>query len=41
MLDDRERYRPLYNLKRDLKDYIEDIEKEEKKSEIAIKKEFS
>eukprot|EP00347_Sterkiella_histriomuscorum_P015281 403357622 len=41
LLEDRERYRPLLNLKRDLKDYCEDIEKEEKKQEIAIKKEFS
>lgn len=39
--EDRERYRPLLNLKRDLKDFMEDIEKEEKKTDIAVKKEFS
>lgn len=41
ILEDRERYRPLLNLKRDMKDFLNDIEKEEKKSEINIKKEFN
>ena len=31
----------MLNVKRDLKDYFEDIEKEDKKTEISIKKEFS
>ena len=41
MLEDRERYRPLLNLKRELKDFVEDIEKEEKKSDVSVKKEFA
>ena len=41
VLEDRERYRPLLNVKRDINDYFEDIEKEEKKSDISINKEFS
>lgn len=41
ILEDRERYRPLLNLKRELKDFFEEIEKEEKKAEISIKKEFN
>ena len=41
ILEDRERYRPLLNLKRDLKDFMEDIEKEEKKCDIAVRKEFT
>ena len=39
--EDRERYRPLLNVKKDIKEYFEEIEKEEKKSEIAIKMEFN
>lgn len=39
--EDRERYRPLLNIKKELKEYVEDIEKEEKKADISIKKEFS
>ena len=41
IIEDRERYRPLLNIKKDIKDYFEDLEKEEKKSDIAIKKEFT
>ena len=41
MIEDRERYRPLLNIKKDIKEFFEDVEKEEKKSEIAIKKEFN
>ena len=41
MIEDRERYRPLLNIKKDIKEFFEDIEKEEKKSEIAIKKELN
>ena len=41
VLEDRERYRPLLNVKRDINDYFEDIEKEEKKSDISINKEVS
>lgn len=41
ILEDRERYRPLHTLKRDLKDFVEDVEKEEKKSEVSIKKELN
>ena len=41
MIEDRERYRPLLNIKKDIKEFFEDIEKEEKKSDIAIKKEFN
>jgi predicted MPP superfamily phosphohydrolase len=39
VVEDRERYRPLLNVKRDCKDFVEDTEKEEKKLEIALKKE--
>lgn len=39
--EDRERYRPLLNIKRDVADFFEDLEKEEKKGDIAIKKEFN
>ncbi len=39
--EDRERYRPLLNVKKDLKDFYEDVEKEDKKSDISIKKEFT
>ena len=39
--EDRERYRPLLNVKKDIKDFFEEVEKEEKKSEISIKKEFN
>ena len=38
--EDKERYRPLLNLKRDLPDFFEDIEKEEKRIEITIKREL-
>lgn len=38
-IEDRERWRPLLNLKRDLPDFVEDLEKEERKAEIASKKE--
>jgi hypothetical protein len=31
----------LLNVKKDLKDYFEEVEKEEKKGELAIRKEFS
>lgn len=41
LLEDRERYRPLYNLKRELKEFVEEVEKEEKKIDVTIKKEFS
>jgi hypothetical protein len=41
IIEDRERYRPLLNIKKDIKDFFEEVEKEEKKSEIAIKKEFN
>lgn len=40
-MEDRERYRPLLNIKKDVKDFFEDVEKEDKKSEIAIKKDFN
>ena len=40
-MEDRERYRPLLNVKKDLKEYFDEIEREEKKSDISIKKEFS
>jgi hypothetical protein len=41
VMEDRERYRPLLNVKKDLKEYFDEIEREEKKADIAIKKEFS
>ena len=41
IMEDRERYRPLLNIKKDIKEFFEDIEKEEKKSDISIKKEFN
>jgi hypothetical protein len=41
IIEDRERYRPLLNIKKDIKDYFEEVEKEEKKQEIVIKKEFN
>ncbi len=41
IIEDRERYRPLLNIKKDLKDFFEEVEKEDKKSEISIKKDFS
>ena len=41
IVEDRERYRPLLNIKKDIKEFFEDIEKEEKKSDISIKKEFN
>jgi hypothetical protein len=41
IIEDRERYRPLLNIKKDIKDFFEEVEKEEKKSEIGIKKEFN
>lgn len=40
-MEDRERYRPLLNIKKDVKDFFEEVEKEDKKSEIAIKKDFN
>ena len=40
-IDDRERYRPLLNIKREANDFVEEVEKEEKKAEISIKKEFA
>lgn len=39
ILEDRERTRPFVTLKRELKDFIEECEKEEKKAEISLKKE--
>ena len=39
--EDKERYRPLLNVKRELKEFVDEIEKEEKKNDIAIKKEFN
>ena len=39
ILEDRERTRPLLTLKRDLKDFYDDFEKEDKKLDIALKKE--
>jgi hypothetical protein len=39
--EDRERYRPLLNVKRDMKEFFEEIEKEDKKTDISINKEFS
>jgi hypothetical protein len=39
--EDKERYRPLLNVKRELKEYCEEVEKEERKNDIAIKKEFT
>ncbi len=39
--EDRERYRPLLNIKRDMKEFFEEIEKEDKKTDISINKEFS
>ena len=41
ILEDRERYRPLHNLKREMKEFVEETEKEEKKIEVSIRKEFS
>lgn len=41
ILEDRERYRPLHNLKRELKEDVEDIEKEEKKLDIQLKKDYA
>jgi len=41
VVEDRERYRPLLNVKRDCKDFVEEIEKEEKKAEITCKKEYA
>lgn len=40
-VEDKERYRPLLNVKRELKEFVDEIEKEEKKNDIAIKKEFN
>jgi len=40
-LEDRERYRPLLNLKREMKDFFEEVEREEKRGEVAVRKEFS
>jgi hypothetical protein len=43
--EDKERYRPLLNLKKEagtiMKDFVEEIEKEERKGDITIKKEFT
>ena len=39
ILEDREIYRPLHNLKREMKEFIEEVEKEEKKNTIALRKE--
>lgn len=39
ILEDRERFRPILSLKRDLKEFVEEFEKEEKKNEIALRKE--
>ena len=39
ILEDRERYRPLAMLKKEMKDFVEETEKEEKKAEIGFKKE--
>jgi hypothetical protein len=39
ILEDRERFRPILSLKRDLKEFVEDFEKEEKKNEMALRKE--
>jgi hypothetical protein len=39
--EDKERYRPLLNVKRELREFVDEIEKEEKKNDIAIKKEFN
>jgi nitrogen fixation/metabolism regulation signal transduction histidine kinase len=39
--EDKERYRPLLNVKRELKEFVDEIEKDEKKNDIAIKKEFN
>ncbi len=39
--EDKERYRPLLNVKRELKEFVDEIEREEKKNDIAIKKEFN
>jgi hypothetical protein len=41
IMEDRERYRPLINIKREIGGFFEEIEKEEKKSEVSIKKEFN
>ncbi len=40
-VEDKERYRPLLNVKRELKEFVDEIEKEEKKNDIAVKKEFN
>ena len=40
-VEDRERYRPLLNIKKEIKEYFEEVEKEEQKGEIAIRKEFN
>ncbi len=40
-MEDKERFRPLLNLKRDLPEFIEDVEKEDKKTDIQLKKDFS
>jgi hypothetical protein len=39
--EDRERYRPLLNVRRELPDFLEEVEKEEKRAEITVRKEFS
>ena len=39
--EDRERYRPLLNVKHDLKEFFEETEKEEKKSDANVRKEFA
>jgi len=39
IMEDRERYRPLHTLKRELKESVEEFEKEEKKNELAMRRE--
>ena len=41
ILEDRERVRPLLNLKRDMKEFFEEFEKEDKKNDINLKKDQS
>lgn len=38
IMEDRERYRPLHTLKRELKESVEEFEKEEKKNELAMRR---
>jgi hypothetical protein len=41
IIEDRERYRPLLNIKREINDFFEEVEKEDKKTDINIKKEYN